>query len=334
QELLYLLNTQLEDADSKSFREDNSSDKKRNKTKKTCKKLTLPDRPRRPCQFIFTSRKPIGSDNFLKTALTSRLASGVVFSVKLLGPEARLAVARKLCRKGLVHYTPSLEKYLLRQSQISALSIWELVLKLKAMALESRHSQGTIFSGGASSSSGRPEKTEGSSDTSKLAINLEDSLRQVSLSSAKGGYLGEEISRQRGGSAGATRKPEGQEGIKNEVAKIDKFLRNDPLLPNITIDQIGRLLAKRVRLPITQIKGKTRKQSVVATRGLIIFLARELTNLSFEKIGKYLGGRDHSTILHSFEKTRKLAQTDPVTENQLHDIRELLGVSSPAETVS
>ena len=37
-----------------------------------------------------------------------------------------------------------------------------------------------------------------------------------------------------------------------------------------------------------------------------MYLARKLTNLSLEEIGGYMGGRDHTTVMHADEKIRKL----------------------------
>ena len=41
-----------------------------------------------------------------------------------------------------------------------------------------------------------------------------------------------------------------------------------------------------------------------------MYLARKFTNLSLQEIGGYLGGRDHTTVMHANEKIRKLKKTD------------------------
>ena len=42
-----------------------------------------------------------------------------------------------------------------------------------------------------------------------------------------------------------------------------------------------------------------------------VYLARKLTSLSYEQLGKFMGGRDHSTVMHACRKTESLIGTDP-----------------------
>ena len=49
---------------------------------------------------------------------------------------------------------------------------------------------------------------------------------------------------------------------------------------------------------MADLKSPSRRQAVVAARGIAIYLARLLTPLSLEQIGDYFGGRDHTTVLH------------------------------------
>ena len=53
------------------------------------------------------------------------------------------------------------------------------------------------------------------------------------------------------------------------------------------------------------IKGKKRSQNINYPRQVAIYLCRTLANESFPKIGTYFGGRDHSTIMSSYQKIQK-----------------------------
>ncbi len=46
-----------------------------------------------------------------------------------------------------------------------------------------------------------------------------------------------------------------------------------------------------------------------------------MTDLSLPKIGEEFGGRDHTTVLHSYDKVEKDVKTDPVLERILSDLR-------------
>ena len=56
--------------------------------------------------------------------------------------------------------------------------------------------------------------------------------------------------------------------------------------------------------------GKTRSQETVAARQIVMFLTRSLTNLSLKNIGRELGGRDHSTVLHACRVIEKRSKQD------------------------
>ena len=47
---------------------------------------------------------------------------------------------------------------------------------------------------------------------------------------------------------------------------------------------------------------KTRRKEVVKPRQILMYLLREDFNVSYPSIGQKLGGRDHSTVIHSCEK--------------------------------
>lgn len=41
-----------------------------------------------------------------------------------------------------------------------------------------------------------------------------------------------------------------------------------------------------------------------------MYLAREITDLSLPKIGQAFGGRDHTTVIHAYDKIEKQLKTD------------------------
>ncbi len=55
---------------------------------------------------------------------------------------------------------------------------------------------------------------------------------------------------------------------------------------------------------------KGRKKEVVHPRQVAMYLLRKELNMSYPGIGKYFGGRDHTTALHAYEKIHKLAGED------------------------
>jgi chromosomal replication initiator protein len=49
---------------------------------------------------------------------------------------------------------------------------------------------------------------------------------------------------------------------------------------------------------------KTRRKEVVHVRQIIMYILREDFNLSFPFIGQKMGGKDHTTVIHSYEKIK------------------------------
>jgi chromosomal replication initiator protein len=86
-----------------------------------------------------------------------------------------------------------------------------------------------------------------------------------------------------------------------------------------SLEDIVGAAARHFGLRPAAVRGPSRQRHVALARGVAMYLARELTSLSFERIGEYFGGRDHTTVLHA---CRKLAGRldDPQTHATLQAI--------------
>ncbi|MCI0493289.1 MAG: DnaA/Hda family protein, partial [Planctomycetes bacterium] len=90
------------------------------------------------------------------------------------------------------------------------------------------------------------------------------------------------------------------------------------------LHEIIAVVARYYRIPQRILKSGSRKQVTVLARATAIFLAREIAGCSYENIGRALGGRDHSTIMHSYRKILHDAQHDLATELTLEELRRIL----------
>jgi chromosomal replication initiator protein len=95
--------------------------------------------------------------------------------------------------------------------------------------------------------------------------------------------------------------------------------RRKPALPEIIA-----AVAKYSRVPQKELKSASRKHRLVSARAIAVYLARELANASYEQIGRALGGRDHSTIMHNFKKIERELATDLATQEAIADLRRIL----------
>lgn len=108
---------------------------------------------------------------------------------------------------------------------------------------------------------------------------------------------------------------------------VRRFLKDHATCEPAQIHQITSATAKMFGLKASELRSSSRRQAIVRARGVAIFLARAATPLSFEQIGQYLGGRDHTTVLHAFRKTEEELKKDPTIRQTLLNLCRELSIS-------
>jgi chromosomal replication initiator protein len=87
---------------------------------------------------------------------------------------------------------------------------------------------------------------------------------------------------------------------------------------------IGAATAKYFGLTVGELRSQGRRQALVNARAIAIHLARQLTDLSLSEIGEYLGGRDHTTVLHACQKAERTVKSDAALRQAVNDIKKAL----------
>ena len=93
--------------------------------------------------------------------------------------------------------------------------------------------------------------------------------------------------------------------------------------PNVTMQEVLRVVAQEFKLTPYDLKSKTRKKEVVLARQIAMYIARNVIGLSLSAIGSYFGGKDHTTVLHSIQKIEQM-KDDPQIEVLLNEINRKL----------
>ncbi|MBR2638591.1 MAG: chromosomal replication initiator protein DnaA [Bacteroidaceae bacterium] len=88
----------------------------------------------------------------------------------------------------------------------------------------------------------------------------------------------------------------------------------------ITIDEIIKKVTDYYNVDINSIATRSRKREVVLVRQVSMYLAKKYLDLSTSKIGQYVGGRDHATVLHACKTITNLAETDKQFRYELNQI--------------
>lgn len=110
-----------------------------------------------------------------------------------------------------------------------------------------------------------------------------------------------------------------------EVAR--EVLRD--LLPDrkpapITIDVIKKTVAQFYNLDVAELSAKRRTRNVAFPRQVAMYLCRTLTDASLPRIGEQFGGRDHTTVLHAFDKLQKQRKQNASLEETLQQLSKKL----------
>ena len=79
---------------------------------------------------------------------------------------------------------------------------------------------------------------------------------------------------------------------------------------NITIEKIINHVCKFYSLQTDDLIGKKRPKNIVLPRQIAMYLCRKMTDASLPKIGLSFGGRDHTTVIHAYEKIEKMRKED------------------------
>ena len=93
---------------------------------------------------------------------------------------------------------------------------------------------------------------------------------------------------------------------------------------HITIDAIQDIVANYYNLRIEDLKSQRRTRSVAYPRQIAMYLSRKLTDMSLPKIGEEFGGRDHTTVIHAYEKISENLKTDDSLQHTIENITKKL----------
>ncbi len=89
----------------------------------------------------------------------------------------------------------------------------------------------------------------------------------------------------------------------------------------VSIREVAEYVADQMECRLEDMLGPKRNQEIVWPRQVAIYLSRELTNHSLASIGDFFGGRDHSTILHAYNKVSALLETDEEVLWLINDLK-------------
>lgn len=92
----------------------------------------------------------------------------------------------------------------------------------------------------------------------------------------------------------------------------------------ITLENIQKTVADYFKIKVSDLFSQKRSRSVVRPRQIAMWLAKNLTPLSYPSIGESFGGRDHTTVLHAVRTIENLRIEDNKLNHDLHFLQQTL----------
>lgn len=92
----------------------------------------------------------------------------------------------------------------------------------------------------------------------------------------------------------------------------------------VTIETIQKAVSEKFNIKMEDFASKKRTKSIAFPRQIAMYLSRELTDLSLPKIGEEFGGRDHTTVIHAYDKISDLMTRDSELRQTIEELTTLI----------
>ena len=107
--------------------------------------------------------------------------------------------------------------------------------------------------------------------------------------------------------------------------EVKMFIKNSTKpKKNISTKEIVKTVADFYNIEENLIYEKTRKKEIIKPRQIIMYLLREEFAISYPAIGERLGGRDHTTVMHSCDKIKRDLEKDQNLSTEIDQLRSIL----------
>ena len=88
----------------------------------------------------------------------------------------------------------------------------------------------------------------------------------------------------------------------------------------LTIDDIVETVCHHYNVTVTAVNSKSRKRDYVVARQVTMYLAQKYTKMPASRIGKLVGNRDHSTVIHSCSKVEERLKIEATFSDEIMSI--------------
>ena len=101
-----------------------------------------------------------------------------------------------------------------------------------------------------------------------------------------------------------------EQGDDKAANAVDRVVSRTNQVREVTPKDINKRVAKYFCVTVRELTSTSRRKTVVRARALSVYLIRTLLGSSFQLIGQYLGGRDHTTTMHAYQRAKEWLNSD------------------------
>lgn len=101
--------------------------------------------------------------------------------------------------------------------------------------------------------------------------------------------------------------------LKNVLSGVDRIL---------TVEQVQKAVAEFYRIKLSDLIGKRRIKSLALPRQIAMYLCRKHVKSSYPEIGQKFGGKDHSTVVHAFNKIGRELVADSTLREHVESLEQ------------
>ena len=108
------------------------------------------------------------------------------------------------------------------------------------------------------------------------------------------------------------------------LSEVKNFVKNNTKPKKlVSTKEVVKTVAEFYNIEEQLIYDKTRKKEIIKPRQIIMYILREDFNISYPAIGEKLGGRDHTTVMHSCEKIKNDMKGDEMLIQEINQLRSI-----------
>ena len=109
-----------------------------------------------------------------------------------------------------------------------------------------------------------------------------------------------------------------------DLASVRDYLNQYHPAREPSIHDIALRTAEHFSLKLSELRSASRRRTIATPRSVAMYLARKLTGNSLEQIGRYFGGRDHTTVSYGCRQTERRLRTEPAVQQAVQQLMKVL----------